>query len=605
MIGLAKASSLVNNKGFLRIKFVPDATALPPTLRDKQVAKQPVKKQKSTGRLASATTRSMPSSPAVGASRSPAFPPPTSAPIVCCGKTQKMQALRTSLIHLLAARQVTVGFLARETCCSPEECREVLEKVGQCKLGEKWNLNDKSYKELDVWGFPYPDETDRQVAIDRAVSAFDRMRISREENLWQKLLPNSERGKGKILSKLNLHSGSFQKSSTPRISVQTTDDSNQGEHETGNDSDKKDRLAPNDAQPMARSKSHDQITKKKVSEREAQSKRLLAKNPKKVVAAPKPKEAQSTVKRGTKKAAAAAAISNPKSKEFVHDSDEDEDIMNVDIKPTLSKTPPKEVKKAPNTDAPKPSSGSPRPRIPNRTQKKNGGPLPKPVGNKSQASNIPSSKARKRLSESSQSSVSMTKSLSRISPHKPSPLGSSPPTNASDFDNDALSHIASSTSSTPLAIQSRIMNDGKLPANDRTAPQAPSKVAEVSPKRKADEIDSGIHNSSGPLTNGQHNSAKRSKASILSPPPSDSNSSTATTSRSNSPPSIRTMTIDKALHFKTYWAKYEKLHRNLAGSRNPSEADLDNLFKMHERLVVLKDEIAREVHMETRNMVGG
>lgn len=488
----------------------------------------------------------------------------------------------------------------------------MLNKVGQKHYLDqaKWNLTDKSYKELDVWAFPYPSEFERQFAIDRAVAAFDRMRISREEHVWQMLLPKDERGKGKILSKLNLHSGPLAKSTTPRINVQATDDSTQGGHETGNDSDKKDRLGPNDAHPMARSKSQDQITKKKISEREAQSKRLL-KNPKKT-SAPKPREAPSTVKRGSKKTAA-ASINTPKSTEFVHESDEDEDMIDVENKPAPPTTPPEEVKWTPKADS-KTSSGTPtKPRISEskgaKAQKKAPAPLHKPTGSKSAAPNASVSKARNKFSDSSQSSVPKTKSVSRTSPHKPSPLGSSSPTNASDLDNDATAHVTSSNSSTPLATQSRIMSGTNVPINSRTSSQVVPKTTETPLKRKAGDIEANIHNPSGSVTNGLNNPVKRQKASILSPPPSDSSSSTATTSRSSSPPSIRSVTIDKALHFKTYYAKYEKLHRDLSESRDRSEADVEQLFRMHKRLVALKDEISRnskfggDIGLESSKMI--
>lgn len=592
---------------FLRIKFVADATDLPPPLPGKPLAK----KQKSTSRISNGTTRSMPSSPAIGASRSPAIAPPTSAPSVCDEKTQKLQALRTPLIHLLAVRQVSAKFLSQKTCCSEDECNEVLNKVGQKHYLDqaKWNLTDKSYKELDVWAFPYPSEFERQFAIDRAVAAFDRMRISREEHIWQMLLPKDERGKGKILSKLNLHSGPLAKSTTPRIHVQATDDSAHGGHETGNDSDKKDRLGPNDAHPMARPKSQDQITKKKVSEREAQSKRLL-KNPKKT-AAPKPKEAPSTAKKGSKKTAA-ASISAPKSTEFVQESDEDEDMIDVENKPASSTTQAEEVKQTPKVDYKTSSNITTKPRISeskgSKTQKKAPAPFHKPAGSKSAAPNASISKVRSKFSDSSQSSVPKTKSVSRTSPHKPSPLRS-PPTNASDLDNDVTSHLTSSNSSTPLATQSRIISGTTVSINARTSSQVAPKTTELPLKRKADEIEANVNNPSGSLTNGRSNPAKRHKAPILSPPPSDRSSSTATTSRSSSPPSIRSRTIDKALHFKTYYAKYEKLHRELSERRDRSEADVEKLFRMHKRLVALKDEISRnskfgsELGLETRKMV--
>lgn len=596
---------------------MPDGSNLPPPVQEKAATvKQNSlglhKKNNSSSRLINSTTRSMPASPAIGASRSSASlgAAPTSVPVVRDEKTNKLLALRTPLIHLLAVRQVSVKFLAQKTCCSQEECKEVLQRVGRESLldPEKWDLSDKSFKELDVWKFAYPSDVDRQFAIDRAVSAFDRMRVSREENLWQMLLPKHEQGKGKILSKLNLHTGPIQKTGTPRINVQTAGDTNQG-HETGNDSDRKDRLAPSDAEPMARSKSHDQITKKRVSEKEAQSKRLLSKNPKKVAPAPKSKAPQPAVRKGTKKAAIASS-SVPKSTEFVRDSDEDEVMKDVD--PPQSKSTPASttattitstagvVKKAQKPVVPKSSSAPSKPRIPenkaSRIQKGSSVPRSTTGGAKPFLNSSNSSGSMSRSSDSSQGTMPMTKTLSRqrntSSPHKPSPLGSSPPTNASDFDNDNSSHPASSTSSTPLVAQSRKMHNSttpaRLPGPARPATQAAVKNSDSSLKRKANDIDSDIHNHAPPLPNGQTNAAKRQKSSILSPPTSDSSSGSG-------PPLIRNSILALAERFKRFYAKYETLYREVSARENASQEDIDKLISMHDRLVSMKDEISKSV----------
>ena len=84
-------------------------------------------------------------------------------------------------------------------------------------IQDRWTLNDKAFKELDVWNFDYPNQDDRQLAINCALSAFDRMRSSTQEKVWDMLLPKNERGKGKILSNLDLHKGPIKQSNTPRI----------------------------------------------------------------------------------------------------------------------------------------------------------------------------------------------------------------------------------------------------------------------------------------------------------------------------------------------------------------------------------------------------
>ncbi len=492
-------------------------------------------------------------------------------------------------------------------------------KVGkQARLDiSKWDLSDRGFKELDVWKFNYPCQDDRQLAIDKTVSAFDRMRLSREDKLWQMLLPKEERGKGKILSNLNLHQGPIQRSSTPSINVQATDDAGigehtvNGEHTTGNDSDgRKDRLAPSDAEPMVRSKSQDQTKKTKISAKEAQSKRLLSKNPKKSTPAPKPKvketkEANSGVKKTGKKAGVAAS-STIKSTEFVHDSDEDEvmeDAVSLSAKSTA------QADDKPIKPLPKPIS-SRKPDVPEKPipvetkdikiQKT----TPPPAKAPEIPSNSSSSGSKHRLSDSSQSSVPMTKSLSRqrttSSPHKPSPLGSSPPTNASDFDNGSGSMHASSTSSTPLIsqVRNRITTPNTDAGAARPSQGTPQNTSEQSLKRKHDDVDSEIHSHNIPPTNGRMNgltngltngytsSAKRPKASPISPPTSESSNS------SISPP-IHSETLRKAERFKTFYAKYEKLYQEVSAWPDAPKEKIESVMKMHQRLVAMKDEFRK------------
>ena len=554
------------------------------------------------------TTRSMPTSPALGASRS-AVPLianiPTPAPLD--EKSQKLQALKTPLLHLLAIRPVSEKFLSQKLHCSPEDCNQILQKVGKpARLDpSKWDLSDRAFKELDVWKFRYPSQDDRQAAIDRAVSAFDRMRLSREDKIWQVLLPKAERGKGKILSKLHLHGGPIQKSVTPRINVQSTEDSNNG-YTTGNDTDsRKDRLAPSDAEPMARSLSHDPIKKRKVSEKEAQSKRLLSKKPKLAnpSSAPKAKEslgkAKDTKPVAKKEAKRVNAPSDAKVKsaEFVHDSDEEDgldssmasDKQRAEPKDTPASTklqpkkPVKQVSEKPDeTKLSKVKDSVKRVDTPNGTTKS----MATPPSSSSSGS-------KPRLSDSNGAATAMKKTLSRqrttSSPMKPSPLGSSPPTNASDFENEGRSYLGSSSSSSPLVTQNRKIA-GRKEHNPGTAHKTQRPVQNTSDhtlKRKANDVDSDIHNHGTPVTNGHAHPAKRQQIAVTSSQESDSSSGA-------SPPLISAI-IQKAQQFKNYYARYEKLYRELSGLANPPREKTDALMKMHNRLQELKQEIARGV----------
>ena len=556
----------------------------------------------------------MPTSPGLGAARSPlaGAAAPTSTPSIHNERTRKLQALRTPLIHLLAVRPVSEKFLAQKIACSQEECREVLEKVGKpARLDtSKWDLSDRSFKELDVWKFNYPCQDDRQLAIDKAISAFDRMRLSREDKLWQMLLTKDERGKGKILSNLNLHQGPIQRSITPKINVQSTDDAGNGEHTTGNDSDgKKDRLAPSDAEPMARSQSRDQVKKKKISEKEAQSRRLLSTKPKRPTPAPRPKpkdtkEVVPEVKKPSKKTGVGNS-STIKSTEFVHESDEDE-VME-DVAPSLPK-PTAKVDAQPTKPLPKPISR--KAGVPDRSkpmelkdikiQKKTVAPSAKVPEKKPLPSSSSSSGSKHRLSDSSLSSAPMSKSHSRqrntSSPHKPSPLGSSPPTNASDFDNGSGSMQASSASSTPLIshARNRIGTPNPRASTIQSSQRTPQNTSEGSMKRKHDDVDSGIHQHNIPSTNGHTNgltngyttSTKRPKPSPMSPPTSDSNNS------SISPPGHSRL-VETAERFKKFYATYENQYREVSAWADAPKERVEAVMKMHERLVIMKDELMK------------
>lgn len=113
-----------------------------------------------------------------------------------------------ALSHLLSSRPLTDDDIARQTHIPQPKRLELLHKVAEQDAGTKrWALRDRAYKELEIWKFKYPSEEDRECAIDNAIRAFDRTRLSKDDKLWQLLLPETERGKGKCLSRLhnNIH----------------------------------------------------------------------------------------------------------------------------------------------------------------------------------------------------------------------------------------------------------------------------------------------------------------------------------------------------------------------------------------------------------------
>lgn len=563
----------------------------------------------------------------------------------------------------------------------------MLQKVGKkYRLDEsKWDLMDKAFKELDIFAFNFTNDGDRELAVGRAISAFDRMRISTSEKIWDKLMPKNERGKGKVLSHLNLGKGPINASSTPRIQVQhpeTNEERNLGLD--GNDSDRKDRLAPSNTEP-GRSHSQGPIKKKRVSEKEAQSKRLLSKGPKKETPASKEKEAHPAVKKATKKA------NVPKSSEFVNDSDEEDGLEDAATLHAQSQTQKKaSTTKAPEElEAPKPAASTPKvkhsksaastPKVQASkpaTESKFGRPTPltkkaavrdalaarrelaqkltptitggmsdKEVGSaagkkvavpaklpekkatpsvkapeknpaSAVASTATSPAARQHAADAGQGGTAMKKTLSRqrnvSSPHKPSPLGSSPPTNASDLDNATNS----STSSTPLvrknatpngitvmnghtrnASEHSAISTAPLVRKDNATPNGITSVngvrntSEHTLKRKAGDLDSGIHNHGSPVTNGNVNGytngntnpSKRQKTSEMTPPTSESGDS----------PLARDLAIKKAADFKRYYDSYTKSYMEISQMECPPQDKLDSIKKMHNRLAEMKGQIKK------------
>ena len=304
----------------------------------------------------SSLSRSITASPALGASRSP-FPlgaSQTSVPAASSQEVLKAAALKSTLLHVLAIRPTTLKIVAKQIRCSPSECEKLFSTHALPSRDDpsKSDLDPKAYKELDIWKFPYQSDSDRQSAIDRAVKAFDKLRITPSDTLWQQLLPKHDRGKGISLSKLDFRNGPLQKVSTPIIHVENA------EHATltdGSDekSDKQSRLHPRDDEADSLSPATTSVKKRKISEKEAQMKRLSKKPPKnppkkaatKEPKAKKPPKASARDKEGKK--GSPKITPKIKSAEFVHDSDEDDAMQDIVPEPAIEKEP---SRAAPHTD---------------------------------------------------------------------------------------------------------------------------------------------------------------------------------------------------------------------------------------------------------------
>ncbi|GAD99054.1 hypothetical protein NFIA_105670 [Paecilomyces variotii No. 5] len=526
-----------------------------------------------------AANRSIPTSPALGVARSPASVPaltPTSAPSFQSKDRIRLEALKVPFIHLLAIRAVSVKFLARQTRASQEDCLALARKYGtENRLDrDKFDLKDKTYRDLDVWNFPYPSQEDRQEAIENAISAFDRMRISRSDKLWQMLLPKEERGKGKVLSRLDLSKGPIKKAVTPRIQIQPSEDTGKEGYATGNETDRTNgRHTPNAAAGKLTPKLGPTTQKKRVGDKDGSAKRASTKA--------KNTTLTGRVTKKTEKKSTAKPDGKFKSAEYVHDSDEDDTDM-ADAPPPKHPEPEK-VKPAStvSSKAPTPSKAATDSR--STAQK---APKQEPDRAHPKPSSSTTGTGSKTVPNSSRPSNS--------SPQKPSPLASSPPTNASDLDSTSGKSVqnASSSSSSPLITQ---LSKNRPSSDTPRVTKPPVKVNGAAQrlqgtgnplKRKAG-IDHDTR-SAAPL-NGRingHLEAKRRR-----PPSVSSGSSTGSASPPLSQEILRQQLREKSQRFKQYYTKYHALHEALASQADPPRAELDKLERQHARLQRMKKEI--------------
>ncbi|KAI9768873.1 MAG: hypothetical protein M1839_003956 [Geoglossum umbratile] len=633
---MSKMAEIENQKQAKTSIYVKDSSKLPPArkIRAHEVNKSSNRQLLNKGRSSlfpNSMGRSTTTSPA---SRSPLLMPVTSAPTSIPTshqlKTPKLEALRMPLIHLLAIGPNTLKYLSRKTGGSVEDCQLLLQKLGkEARSGRgNWVLTDRTYKELDVWNFRYPSDADRKSAIDNAISAFDRLRLGREDKQWQLLLPRKERGKGKVLSRL----GAGRKAEPQGNKAQDPVEDSVSTSRAGTDGEE-----------MARSTSQ-QPTKKRVSEREAMAKRLLSKNPPKKAKAPA-KVTQKKITKPTKKEPSAVS-SKIKSAKFVEDSDSDIEMedapaekssnasrpgiekartngsVTLASKPPKAATkikilPPKSSRVAAKTSNPPPqaTSSTTTPRTSGdmpKFSKISGTTKPSPPSAKSSPL---SSKTSPQSSKTSPQATpkpspqypmkalpqamgtSSRQSIKGNSPRKPSPLGASPPANASDFDSapsipstasSPLSSQASKGQSTPTpgpirkSIEKR-SNGDRLPtpstrpaSHNRLAPQLGQPL-----KRKADEIDRHDPKKQSHPNQRPAESNKRRQVQATRPPPmSDS---------SVSPPSY---TIEMAQRFKKIYRDYLRLHEELSLTDNPPADKVKEITSMHTRLSHMKMEIS-------------
>jgi len=207
-------------------------------------------------------------------------------------------------------------------------------------------------------------------------------------------------------------------------------------------------------------------------------------------------------------------------------------------------------------------------------------------------------------------------------PKNPSPLSASPPVNASDFENDHPVHKALSAAASPAKNSSnssvnsdrplkRKANDpdnsnpSKQPRRDQATPnQTPTtngKVNGATPsstkslKRRAVEESSTANTTPASkyrkVTTIDTKVASRYPTNKASTAISPGASSSSTTSPSVPSLSFR-QTVELSQKFEKYYKKYKELYWKLADSATPpTDAQRDELMKMHIKLQDMKQEI--------------
>jgi RNA polymerase II elongation factor ELL len=482
-------------------------------------------------------------------------PPPTSQPN--SNHDAVLSALRVPVIHLLARQPATEAALA-ETCrTSQANMRELLPKIAKRSSpdADKWQLTDKVFREINPFKFPYQSTEDRKQAIENAIKAFDRQRLAKDDKLWQILLPREDRGKGTCLSRSTVKAPEAKpKASTPMHKI--------------SDLTKK--------KPVAKKADTKPVEKKirVVKEPEVKAKPVVKERPLVKDVKYEPKRAPTS------------STSTPSSARPTAPSD----------RYTSSTDPAKNrPKKASTTENNTPRA---KPKMSGRDQHRD--------------------QHRERVARPVRPVVPIN-----TKPKNPSPLSASPPVNASDFEDNHPVHKALAAAASPAKsvngnsdrslkrkandIDSDIHNHNlavKKPHTDRATPNyTPSHTngrlngstpsSSNSLKRKSDDSSSSNTPSTAPKVRKVNNidtvSASRyhNNNSHISP----GASSSSTTSPTIPSLSFR-QTVELSQRFQKYYKKYEELYWQLTESeKSPTEAQRNDLLKMHKKLEEMKREI--------------
>ena len=502
------------------------------------------------GRLMEGNARSVPGSPSFAAAWTPR-PTPTSTPLLSStsqGEDKiKLDAISIPLLHILAVRPITPVLASRMLRAPLAECQKLMHKYARDTRDDNGfkELKEKSYKELDVWKFPYKTQEDRQKAVDHAVQAFDRMRIEKKDQIWQLLLPEEERGKGKVLSKLNFD----RPVAPPRLDsggrVSPDDDSS-----LDNGKDNRGRLQVKASVP-SRAKSHDSSqkqTKEKASTKTVQARTALAGKDHS-----KPE-------------------SKYKSSEKIVDSDEDAEAAKVVV--TKSSTP--KLSRSVSNDASQPLRAPPSP-------------MPKKSYHKSKLS-------------TSSTSVDQSANRPRTMTNE-----SSPPTSSTDQDSSSTkrSSQSSATSSPPSSTDMpqrktfspvvsevrKAQSRGRSPAKPQI-PLPSSSNDGVVDRPRSDS--SPMKRKTVPGTTEEHVPKHQKLQNGTSRPVvTRKQSESESISSPEKPEQTTSKMLEKTQRFQKYYGQYKTLHERVS-KNEANKLETEKLWTMHNRLKDMKEEIWKD-----------
>ncbi|KAF2681093.1 hypothetical protein K458DRAFT_421000 [Lentithecium fluviatile CBS 122367] len=482
---------------------------------------------------------SVPSSPMAKRPQAPTSQPGGARDVI-------MNALRIPLVHLLAVQPSREAYLADTCRTSLANIRELLPKIAKRSSddAEKWQLTDKSFREINPYKFPYKSADDREQAINSAIKSFDRLRLTKDDKLWQILLPRDERGQGKCLSRLNVKVPEAKpaKPSTPLHKMPKLNDKKPAAKKLD---DKKKEVR--EGEPKAKKLVKEKAVKpvKSVKESLVNGSTPTSSVSKVTAAAPPNRNTADTGKIRTKKVAPASeSTSSPRVKPKISSRDLHRDRYQRQQKPAM------------------------------------------PVNTK---------------------------------PKNPSPLSASPPVNASDFEDAHPVHKKLSAAPSPAKtpgysdrslkrkandVDSDIHNHSlavKKPHVDRATPNhTPASTnsrlngntpsSSNSLKRKSD----GSSSSSTPTT--KVRKVTTINTSLASRYPHHPQTSPGASSSSTTSPSVPSLsfrqTVELSQKFQKYYKKYEDLYWQLTESETaPTEAQRNDLLKMHKKLEEMKREI--------------